>query len=96
MKHYMYLWEYSRPDQKFPVSNYFSGFVAIFKSFLTYYFVVMSIIETILTQRITIVMTTSYVLYYNMKYKYESMLINRYHVSSFSAYVLMLLEMKFY
>jgi len=31
MKHYTYLWEYSRPDQKFPVSNYFSALAAIFK-----------------------------------------------------------------
>lgn len=33
MKHYTYLWEYSRPDQEFLVSNYFFDLAVIFKSY---------------------------------------------------------------
>lgn len=57
MKHYTYLWEYSPPDQEFPVSNYLPTLVAIFKSYQAkfYYFTVISIIKTDFTFRSNII-----------------------------------------
>jgi len=53
MKHYMYLWEYSPPDQKFPVSNYLPTLVAILSPInqRLHYFMVISIIESDFTFR---------------------------------------------